>query len=211
MAGQLGLISCTFRQTNVVWVLYAYAASQLMYLRFRRGAPGVSSPKKLHDPPALSATPGMCVSPCSLVDRRIFYFSHPVSGDLVRSLLSAPQILVDILPSFIPYTLVVAAFAAFVLYNGGVVLGMFESNERCSTNLTLGAGDKANHIPALHIPQLYYFIAFSTAFGWPILMCGTGGPRKLIQDVWSRMFGGKMYLLFISSICHLFKVTDACS
>jgi alpha-1,2-glucosyltransferase len=51
---QLGLISCTFRQTNVVWVLYAYAASQLMFLRFRRAVPGA---KKLHDPPALSATP----------------------------------------------------------------------------------------------------------------------------------------------------------
>ncbi|KAG5651558.1 hypothetical protein H0H81_008236 [Sphagnurus paluster] len=59
LAALLGLISCTFRQTNVVWVLYAYASSQLMYLRFRRAAPGAAPPKKLHDPPALVAGPGM--------------------------------------------------------------------------------------------------------------------------------------------------------
>jgi len=51
---QLGLISCTFRQTNIVWVLYAYGSSQLMWLRFRRGG------EKLHDPPALEARPGKC-------------------------------------------------------------------------------------------------------------------------------------------------------
>jgi len=160
LAALLGLTSCTFRQTNIVWVLYAYAASQLMYLRFRRAVPG---PKNLHDPPALSATP----------------------EDLVRSVASAPQVIVDTLPSFIPYTFVVAAFAGFVLYNGGIVLG-----------------DKANHIPAFHIPQLYYFIAFSTAFGWPVLICGTDGPRKLVHDVWSRMFGSHLrtFLTMIVSL-----------
>ena len=59
-----------------------------------------------------------------------------VSGDLVRSVASAPQVLVDILPSFIPYTFVVAAFAGFVLYNDGIVLGMLVSNERCFLDLT---------------------------------------------------------------------------
>jgi len=52
---QLGSISCTFRQTNIVWVLYAYGSSQLMWLRFRRGG------EKLHDPPALEARPGECL------------------------------------------------------------------------------------------------------------------------------------------------------
>jgi alpha-1,2-glucosyltransferase len=48
-------VSCAFRQTNVVWVLYAYAASQLMYLRFR---PAGADKVQLHDPPALEAGPG---------------------------------------------------------------------------------------------------------------------------------------------------------
>jgi ABC-type dipeptide/oligopeptide/nickel transport system permease component len=73
--------------------------------------------------------------PWSIVEYSIIYFTL-VSGDLVRSVLSAPQVLVDILPSFIPYTLVVAAFAAFVLYNGGIVLGMVVSNERWFIDVT---------------------------------------------------------------------------
>jgi alpha-1,2-glucosyltransferase len=52
---QLGIISCTFRQTNIIWLLYAYASSQLMHLRFRRAPPGGPTPAKLHDPPALAA------------------------------------------------------------------------------------------------------------------------------------------------------------
>ncbi|KAF5377620.1 hypothetical protein D9615_005107 [Tricholomella constricta] len=153
LAALLGLISCTFRQTNVVWVLYAYASSQLMYLRFRRAAPSAAPPKKLHDPPALAAGP----------------------GDLVKSVLSAPGVLVDILPSLVPYMLVLAVFGAFVAWNGGIVLG-----------------DKDNHVPAFHVPQLYYFIAFTTALGWPVLISGPGGPRRLVRDVWYRMFGSKI-------------------
>ncbi|PPQ71013.1 hypothetical protein CVT26_014275 [Gymnopilus dilepis] len=58
LAALLGLVSCTFRQTNIVWVLYAYASSQLMYLRFRRSPPDQPTRPKLHDPPALAAGPG---------------------------------------------------------------------------------------------------------------------------------------------------------
>lgn len=49
---QLGLISCTFRQTNIVWLFYGYISSQLTFIRFRRD--GV----RLPDPPALEASPG---------------------------------------------------------------------------------------------------------------------------------------------------------
>lgn len=46
------------------------------------------------------------------------------SDDLVRSILSAPYIIVDILPSLIPYVFVLAIFGVFVIWNGGIVLGM---------------------------------------------------------------------------------------
>jgi alpha-1,2-glucosyltransferase len=59
---QTGGISCTFRQTNVVWVLYAYASSQLVYLRFRRARPEDIPLARLHDPPALEAARGTRVS-----------------------------------------------------------------------------------------------------------------------------------------------------
>ncbi|KZT23848.1 glycosyltransferase family 59 protein [Neolentinus lepideus HHB14362 ss-1] len=152
LAGVLGLISCTFRQTNVVWVLYAYASSQLMYLRFRRAASneGARALAKLHDPPALEAG----------------------SGDILQSIVSAPKVLPDILPNFVPYGVVVALFAAFVAWNGGIVLG-----------------DKSNHIPSFHVPQLYYFVGFTTIFAWPVLISGQGGISSLIKEVRYRMIG----------------------
>ncbi|KAJ7042691.1 glucosyltransferase [Mycena alexandri] len=168
-AALLGLISCTFRQTNVVWVLYAYALSQLMYLRFRRAPVGATKPlNQLHDPPALTAT----------------------FDDVVQSVLSAPKILGDILPAFIPYALVLAFFGAFVVWNGGIVLG-----------------DKSNHIPSLHIPQVYYFFAFSTAFGWPALISGEGGIFGLAREVQRRMFGSKIRILSTALACSVMAVT----
>ena len=53
-------------------------------------------------------------------------------------------------------------------------------------------GDKSNHIPVIHIPQLYYFIGFTTVFGWPVLISGPRGPIDLLREVKARMFGSKM-------------------
>ncbi|RPD58361.1 glucosyltransferase [Lentinus tigrinus ALCF2SS1-6] len=152
LAALIGLVSCTFRQNNIIWVLYAYAASQLMYLRFRRAAPGAKELAKLHDPPALEARP----------------------VDLLWSVLSVPKVLPGILPALVPYALVIAAFGVFVAWNGGIVLG-----------------DKSNHIPVFHVPQLYYFVGFATSFGWPALVSGKGGVLGLAHEVRARMFGSK--------------------
>lgn len=61
-------------------------------------------------------------------------------------------------------------------------------------NLTIVAhiaGDKANHVPVLHVPQLYYFIAFATVMGWPAIIFGRRGPVMLANEVQRRMFGTK--------------------
>ncbi|KAJ3513055.1 hypothetical protein NLJ89_g3163 [Agrocybe chaxingu] len=154
--------------TNIVWVLYAYASSQLVFLRFRRAPAGQPAPAKLHDPPSLVAGP----------------------DDLLRSMINFPKVLPDILPAFVPYTLVVAAFGAFVVWNGGVVLG-----------------DKSNHIPALHIPQLYYFVAAATFFGWPVLLFGKESPDVLLREVRSRMFGNKTRTFITLAVCGVMGVT----
>ncbi|KAI0344140.1 glucosyltransferase [Trametopsis cervina] len=153
-AALLGAVSCTFRQTNIVWVLYAYATSQLVQLRFRRAT---DTRDRLHDPPALDATP----------------------VDLLWSIASFPGVLPQILPPFVPYSAVLAAFGAFVVWNGGIVLG-----------------DKSNHIPAFHIPQLYYFVGFATIMGWPVLIAGEGGVLSLARGVWHKMSGSRRNVLF---------------
>ncbi|KAJ7071437.1 glucosyltransferase [Mycena amicta] len=167
-AALLGLVSCTFRQTNVIWVLYAYAMSQLMHLRFRRSPPGAKQLGQLHDPLALEARP----------------------SDIVQSILSLPNVLRDILPAFVPYALVLAVFAAFVVWNGGIVLG-----------------DKSNHIPTLHVPQVYYFVAFSTVFAWPVLISSKHGTVGLVKQVGMRMFGSKLRILCTILVSLVMAVT----
>jgi len=56
-------------------------------------------------------------------------------------------------------------------------------------------GDKSNHIPQLHIPQLYYFIGFSTLMGLPVLLSAPGGPLHLAREVTSRLVGTKRRLV----------------
>lgn len=86
--------------------------------------------------------------------------------------------------------LVLAAFAALVVWNGGIVLGkVYQSTY--GFLLTDFQGDKSNHIPVLHIPQLYYFIASTTFFGWPILISAPDGILGLTRGVWSCMFGNR--------------------
>lgn len=44
-------------------------------------------------------------------------------GDLVSSIISFPRVLLSILGAFVPYALVLAGFGAFIMWNGGIVLG----------------------------------------------------------------------------------------
>ena len=92
-----------------------------MYLRFKRAAPGGGLPAKLHDPPALEGGPGVFDSAIGELYLGFDHVGH--SADIIRSILSVPKILTDVLPSFIPYAAVVSLFAAFVKWNGGIVLG----------------------------------------------------------------------------------------
>ena len=48
---------------------------------------------------------------------------HNFTGDFIYAILSAPKVIPDILPAFVPYTLVLAVFGAFIVWNGGIVLG----------------------------------------------------------------------------------------
>lgn len=42
---------------------------------------------------------------------------------MVKAAFSVPKVLLDILPNFVPYALVLLSFGAFVVWNGGIVLG----------------------------------------------------------------------------------------
>ena len=68
-------------------------------------------------------------------------------------------------------------------------------------NKSFLSGDKSNHLPSIHIPQVYYFFGFSAVFGWPALVCGPGGPIKLLKEIQYRMFGSRKYVIPSSFFC----------
>lgn len=177
LAALLGLWSLFFRQTNIIWILYIFAYHNVFTLRWTRRTKG-SKPSILHDPPALNAT----------------------FLDIVYSFTSLVRAIPSLLWEFIPYGILSAAFAAFMIWNGGIVLG-----------------DKSNHVPALHIPQLFYFYAFSTAFGWPALLFSgvgkTAGPIGLAKEVFARMAGNTrrialtiIWTIVIATCVHFFTI-----
>jgi hypothetical protein len=61
------------------------------------------------------------------------------------------------------------------------------------------SGDKSNHIPSFHVPQLYYFVGFASLMGWPVLAGYPGGPSALLKDIYWRMFGTQLYVPVSSS------------
>lgn len=112
----------------------------------------------------------------------------------MKTVVSAPHVIADLLPAFVPYSLVLAGFAGFVVWNGGIVLGKKTQGRLETLNADRLSGDKSNHVPVFHVPQFYYFIGFCSLFGWPALVTGKGGLRTLFRDIWGRMFGNKRYL-----------------
>ncbi|QRW19387.1 alpha-1,2-glucosyltransferase [Rhizoctonia solani] len=153
-ASLMGAISCTFRQTNIVWVAYAAAFGILQEMRRKRIRSQVSKHSTgptLYDPMALDAS----------------------LSDIPKILSSIPAILPWLVKTAWPYVVPVVGFASFVFWNGGIVLG-----------------DKSNHVPTLHIPQLFYFVAFASLFGLPVLASTETGIISLAGDVTRRMIGG---------------------
>lgn len=115
---QYGLVSCTFRQTNIIWLFYALGVSCLSLARSQP-----SDVKPLYDPPAeeASLSTGCPSVRCSSSS------SFLSEDDILPIGLSLPNFLLQprILRNAIPYSMVLALFGLFVAWNGGIVLGMY--------------------------------------------------------------------------------------
>ncbi|KAH7345063.1 glucosyltransferase [Rhizoctonia solani] len=171
LAALMGAASCTFRQTNIVWVAYAAAFGILQDMRRKRIRSQVSnnsSEPVLYDPMALDAS----------------------LSDMPKILFSIPAILPWLIKTAWPYVVPVVGFASFVFWNGGIVLG-----------------DKSNHIPTLHVPQLYYFVAFASLFGLPVLMSAETGIMSLAREVAQRMIGGTSRLIISITLTGLIMIS----
>ncbi|KAI9014801.1 alpha-2-glucosyltransferase Alg10 [Gaertneriomyces semiglobifer] len=130
----MGLISVTYRQTNIIWVLFAAGVRLLMVLgnTLQPGTVGPPITARWHEMRSLAA----------------------VIKVILRFITLAIRNLRTTIATLWPYISVTIAFAAFLIWNGGIVLG-----------------DKSNHVATIHVPQLFYFL--STLFGFTLI---TGAP-----------------------------------
>ncbi|KAG9062105.1 glucosyltransferase [Linnemannia hyalina] len=112
-------VAVTFRQTNIIWSLFIVGTALLE----------LSTPaeRRRFDPKA-----AFVQSPLQLI--------QALTG-FIQILLSKFTRVITI---SLPYLGLLAGFAAFVKWNGGIVLG-----------------DRSNHIPSMHVMQLFYFAVFS--------------------------------------------------
>ncbi|GAA5842948.1 hypothetical protein JCM9279_004038 [Rhodotorula babjevae] len=129
LSATVGAASLFFRQTNIVWL--AFVAGQAAVVQVK-----------------LAARAGQDVDPLLDEARPVDLLRTPIS--LARSALKHPRALGPVLMAYLP---VFGLAAAFVVWNGGIVLG-----------------DKSNHSPTVHVPQLFYCIAFAAVFFAPHLI-----------------------------------------
>lgn len=68
-----------------------------------------------------------------------------------------------------PYLTILGAFAGFVVWNGGVVLGTLLYSASSLSACLLCIGDKDNHIASIHIAQMLYLWPYFVFFSLPLL------------------------------------------
>ncbi|KAL2831897.1 phospholipase D/nuclease [Aspergillus pseudoustus] len=140
-----GIAALAFRQTNIFWVSIFFGGLQVVR-RLRRATKTcnsaaltdivqASSKNELYDPLILDA---------SFSD----YFKTAISLCSV-----ALNNLGSVISSLVPYLFILAAFGAFVLWNGSVVLG-----------------HKEFHTASLHLAQMLYIWPYFLFFSWPLLL-----------------------------------------
>ncbi|KAI0388604.1 glycosyltransferase family 59 protein [Xylariaceae sp. FL0594] len=166
----LGITALGFRQTNIFWaVVYMGGLETIQALKTLNPEP-VETPKfstvadqvkfyawryslgDVHDPPVSLAQP---IGKYTSIP---FPSSSLMVADVLLCILSIATAALWNLPKVIagfmrPHGIVLLAFAAFVAWNGGVVLG-----------------DKSNHIATLHSAQMLYIWPLFVFFSAPLFI-----------------------------------------
>ncbi|TKA64461.1 hypothetical protein B0A55_10394 [Friedmanniomyces simplex] len=161
----LGLASLAFRQTNIFWIT-AFPAGLVLVRELDRGHPAVRG--SMH-----RKTEGFGDSVYSIAKTswKMGVIYDPPVRDAWIDVATQPKRLVSLLVTLTPYLILSAAFAAFIFWNGSVVLG-----------------DKSNHTATLHLPQMLYLWPSIAFFSWPLLY-----PYILLTPVvllaWLPLFG----------------------
>ncbi|KAG2187304.1 hypothetical protein INT44_004989 [Umbelopsis vinacea] len=133
-SGLIALISLAFRQTNIVWLIFTAGISAVDILGVNKKSDDLS--QTLYNPVADRAT-------------SIAQYLQSVQSLVILAITKLPQLI----PRLSTFVLSIGAFASFIYWNKGIVLG-----------------DHSAHVAGLHFPQLFYFISFLTFFALPFMV-----------------------------------------
>ncbi|KAF9202570.1 glucosyltransferase, partial [Haplosporangium sp. Z 27] len=158
-------VAVTFRQTNIIWALFILGTALLNLFSVTE--------RRRYDPKAA-------------------FMSSPIQ--LIYALTGFVHALLTKLPAAsaiaIPYLGLLAGFAAFIKWNGGIVLG-----------------DRSNHVATLHIVQLFYFAAFSAGMSVFAIL----GVVPLARLLRKPKFSGLVLLASASNGADYIVDTDLCN
>ncbi|XP_056429648.1 dol-P-Glc:Glc(2)Man(9)GlcNAc(2)-PP-Dol alpha-1,2-glucosyltransferase isoform X2 [Hyla sarda] len=175
-AALLGFCALLFRQTNIIWIVFC--AGNLIAEKVMET--WRTQLKKNDEKPSSKKTSLETVDALKFL---MLYLRSPLNI-LTLALLTWP------------YVILVLCFLAFMVGNGGIVVG-----------------DKSNHEACLHFPQLFYFFAFTLVFSFPVF-----NPIQKITDfirsVWRRpllyagLVCGSLFLIWKFTYVHQYLLAD---
>ncbi|XP_066972896.1 dol-P-Glc:Glc(2)Man(9)GlcNAc(2)-PP-Dol alpha-1,2-glucosyltransferase [Macrobrachium rosenbergii] len=124
-AGIMGAVAFVIRQTNIVWVgfMFVLLASDVLGIRVLK-------------------SPIMTFSDIRMLLKKL--------KKIATKPYRLAEVLTDLVYDTLSYSIVLMSFIAFVLYNGGIVVG-----------------DRKAHEATVHLPQLGYFCLFFLIFSLP--------------------------------------------
>lgn len=126
-----------------------------------------------------------------------------------QALPIVPQLAISLWPQLA----LLGSFAAFVVWNGGVVLGKLRTRAADVATDCL-PGDKSNHVASIHLPQLLYFLPFVIFFSWPVLIphisALLNNPRSRLPRI-ALLLGFTVFavvLVHLNTVVHPFTLAD---
>ncbi|PVI07788.1 glycosyltransferase family 59 protein [Periconia macrospinosa] len=144
----IGVLALLFRQTNIFWVAIFPAAMAVVDVFGGKQQTGSFEKKDLKYVCEQSWSYGRLYD-CSVESAEPHDFLL-FAMSLALVILAQPILL---LKTVIPYLILIALFAGFVIWNGSVVLG-----------------DKSAHTATLHLPQMLYFWPYVALFSTPLVV-----------------------------------------
>jgi alpha-1,2-glucosyltransferase len=206
----IGVLALLFRQTNVFWVgvfsgaLDAVdALTQAVAEKRRQGGPkNTIMPDQnsfafvgildesidgifVYDPPihdAFLEGTAQCPSPHTILSLTSLDYLISAVSIVLASIRNFRVIITAVLPQM----LILSAFASFVYWNSGVVLG-----------------DKSNHVATIHTPQMLYIWPYILFFSFPVVLPiairRLLGQCRAISNTRAHPSGSGLFLVYLGT------------